>query len=150
AESSARGYVITGDESYLEPYSQADGAIGRKLERLGQLIADNPEQQQRLVILRGRARAGLDNLAEIIDLRRRDGFPAAQASVLCNRVKLEMDEIRRTVAEMHKEETALLMSRDVKSRDSRGNARLTFLISAFTSLALVILLGWVLMRRLAE
>jgi PAS domain S-box-containing protein len=150
AESSARGYVITGDESYLEPYGQADGAIGRKLERLGQLIADNPEQQQRLVLLRSRAGAGLDHLGEIIDLRRRDGFPAAQASVLSNRVKLEMDEIRRIVAEMHKEETALLMSRDVKSRNSRGNARLTFLISAFTSLALVILLGWVLMRRLAE
>ena len=38
AESSARGYVITGDESHLEPYRQAVGAIDRKLERLGQLI----------------------------------------------------------------------------------------------------------------
>src|SRR5262245_51542467 len=71
AESSARGYVITGDESYLEPYSQADGAIGRELESLGQLIAGDPEQQQRLVLLRGRARAGLDHLGEIVDLRRR-------------------------------------------------------------------------------
>jgi PAS domain S-box-containing protein len=150
AESSARGYVITGDESYLEPYSQADGAIDRRLERLGQLIDGDPGQRQRLVLLRDRARLGLDHLGEIIDLRRRDGFQAAKASVLSNRVKREMDEIRQIVAEMHKEETALLMSRNVNSRDSRVNARLTFLISAFTSLALVILLGWVLMRGLAE
>src|SRR5215470_6028842 len=150
AESSARGYVITGDESHLEPYRQVVGAIDQKLERLGQLIAGNPGQQQRLVLLRGGARAWLDHLGEIIDLRRRDGFPAAQASVLSNRGKGEMDKIRRIVAEMHKEETALLTSRDVKSRDSRGDARLTLLISTFTSLALVILLGRVLMLGLAE
>jgi CHASE3 domain sensor protein/CheY-like chemotaxis protein len=150
AESSARGYVITGDESHLEPYRQAIGAIDRKLERLGQLIAGNPGQQQRFVLLRGGARAMFDHLGEIIDLRQRDGFPAAQASVLSNHGKREMDKIRRIVGEMYKEETALLMSRDVKSRESHGNARLTLLISTFTSLALVILLGWVLMLGLSE
>jgi PAS domain S-box-containing protein len=150
AESSARGYVITGDESHLEPYRQAVAAIDRKLERLGQLIAGNPGQQQRLVFLRGGARARLDHLGEIIDLRRRYGFPATQASVLSNRGEGEMDKIRQIVAEMYKEETTLLTSRDVKLRDSRGDARLTLLVSTFTSVALVILLGRVLMLGLAE
>lgn len=150
AESSARGYVITGEEFYLEPYHQAIATIDQKLERLGQLIAGNPGQQQRLALLRGRTQSRLDHLVEIIELRRSGGFPAAQASVASNRGKREMDEIRRLVEEMEKGETALLKSRDTESRDSHGTARLTFLISTLTSVALVILLGWVLMRGLVE
>src|SRR5437868_4227823 len=47
-ETAGRGYVITGDESYLEPYRRSAGAIEPQAGRVRELIADDPTQQQRL------------------------------------------------------------------------------------------------------
>src|SRR4029079_8872550 len=42
AETGVRGFIITGDESYLEPYQAAMVDIPEGLDRLRQLTADNP------------------------------------------------------------------------------------------------------------
>src|SRR5689334_16372634 len=42
AETGQRGYVITGDESYLTPYTSAVANIDSHLDSLSNLIADNP------------------------------------------------------------------------------------------------------------
>src|SRR5438132_573610 len=48
SETAERGYVITGDESYLEPYREAGAVIDGQTRRLRELTADNRAQQQRL------------------------------------------------------------------------------------------------------
>ena len=48
AETGARGYVITGVESYLEPYQSALDRIRKDLDEVRTLTADNPQQQRRL------------------------------------------------------------------------------------------------------
>ena len=48
AESAERGYIITGDENYLQPYKVAADDIQPTLNELRQLTVDNPAQQQRL------------------------------------------------------------------------------------------------------
>src|SRR5579863_1549345 len=48
AETGQRGYVITGDESYLEPYKSAVSALPATLADLRKLTADSSEQQRRL------------------------------------------------------------------------------------------------------
>ena len=150
AESSQRGYLITGDELYLEPYQQAIADINPKLERLGQLMTDSPGQQQRLTLLRDKVEHRFVILNDAIERRRRGGLPAAQAALKTKQSEQKMDEIRMIMAEMHEEEVALLKSRGVESQTSFSDARLTFAISTLTSVALVILMGWVLMRGLAE
>ena len=47
-ESGARGYVVTGDESFLAPYQVAKPQLGMQLEDLIQMTADNPVQTDRL------------------------------------------------------------------------------------------------------
>src|SRR2546430_329256 len=47
-ETAERGYVITGDESYLEPYREAAAVIDSRTRRLRELTADNRAQQRRL------------------------------------------------------------------------------------------------------
>jgi len=150
AESSARGYVITGEERYLKPYQQAIAEVDPKLKILGQLVTDSSSQQQRLTLLRDKTRRSLDMLTDLTELRQRGGFPAAQAVVKTDLGERQMDEIRRIMEEMEREEAALLKSRDAESQSSHSDARLTFAISTLTSVALVVLMGWVLMRGLAE
>ena len=51
AETGQRGYVITGQASYLEPYNSAARALGAELPRLKALYRDNPEQAANLAWL---------------------------------------------------------------------------------------------------
>src|SRR6266481_6513640 len=46
SETAERGYVITGDEGYLEPYRQAGAVVDGQTKRLRELTADNRAQQQ--------------------------------------------------------------------------------------------------------
>lgn len=43
-----RGYLITGDTAYLEPYTTSKAEWQKDYFRLNQLVSDNPSQQQRL------------------------------------------------------------------------------------------------------
>ena len=45
AEIGMRGYIITGDESFLEPYQHADTKLVAVFNDLRALVADNPAQQ---------------------------------------------------------------------------------------------------------
>ena len=150
AEKGAWGYVITGDELYLESYRQAVAEVDPKLNRLSQLMADNSRQQQRIEILRERARRRLDLLAETVGRVQRGGLAAGQAAVKNYSSEQTMKGIRQIMAEMRQEEESLLKSRDAKSQASHRDARMTFAISTLTSVALVVLLSLVLMRGLTE
>jgi CHASE3 domain sensor protein len=56
-ESGVRGYLITGDSNFLEPYRQALSSIDNEFNKLAHLVSDNPAQLQRLAKLRaGRER----------------------------------------------------------------------------------------------
>lgn len=47
-ETGQRGYLITGDEDYLEPYQAATAQLSTEFERLQTLIAGRPEQMASL------------------------------------------------------------------------------------------------------
>jgi CHASE3 domain sensor protein len=48
AQRGSRGYVITGEEDYLEPYQEAIEKIDQTFRALRDSTADNPKQQRRL------------------------------------------------------------------------------------------------------
>jgi signal transduction histidine kinase len=62
AESGERGYVITNDTSYLEPYEAAGKALPVTLQRLRQLTSDNRDQQTNLDGLEALIERRLDRL----------------------------------------------------------------------------------------
>src|SRR5258708_4987148 len=57
AETGQRGYLITGVESYLDPYKMAIVDINHQLLHIGQLTADNPRQRARHLVLRQKSHA---------------------------------------------------------------------------------------------
>ena len=118
SESAERGYVITGDEGYLQPYHQAAAVIGAQTSRLRQLTADNRAQQQRLAVLQPLLTEGLADLRTVIELRRDQGFAAAQAEVLTGKGKQIHDQVRRLIAQMEAAETSLLSEREQRTRRS--------------------------------
>ena len=53
AETGQRGYLITGDDRYLEPYTAAVAHIDQRMSDIERLIRDNPDQQGRIPALQG-------------------------------------------------------------------------------------------------
>ena len=140
AETGQRGYLLTGVESYLEPYDAANRQIVEHLGQVEKLTADNPNQQVRLPRLRSLVGEKLAELSETIELRKSNGFNAALELVLTDTGKRVMDDIRKVISEMAAEEHQLLEERQVAAQRSADTATLTILIgtiAAFFSLALV-------------
>jgi two-component system sensor kinase FixL len=68
AESGERGYLLTGESSYLNSYNRSQAAIPRLLEALRQAVFDNPSQSQRLDVLRPTVEARLAEFKQIVEL----------------------------------------------------------------------------------
>ncbi|WP_246704126.1 response regulator [Rhizobium sp. P38BS-XIX] len=104
AETGQRGFLLTNDTRYLDPYNKALNTMPQKLEDIGALISDNPTQVQRLTVLKQHVDAKLAELNQTIELRKTNGIEAALAVVNSDRGKVEMDAIRSQLATMSQEE----------------------------------------------
>ncbi|MGB7542047.1 MAG: CHASE3 domain-containing protein, partial [Burkholderiales bacterium] len=74
AETGQRGYVITGEERYLEPYQTGTAMLNQTIQNLRRLTADNPNLQRRPDAVESLAVGKIGELKETIDLRRSEGF----------------------------------------------------------------------------
>jgi CheY-like chemotaxis protein len=107
AETGQRGYLLTGDDRYLQPYQTAITALASRVEDIASLTKDNSAQQANLRPLRRHLDAKLGELAETIELRRTKGIEAAVAVVTTDRGKVEMDAVRAQLDVMRQEENRL-------------------------------------------
>lgn len=87
AETGQRGFLLTGEDRYLEPYRRALTEIFPTLDALNsiELLRGQTEQSERLSRLQPLIKRKLDELAETIELRRLRGPAAALAVVRTNR-----------------------------------------------------------------
>jgi len=111
AETGQRGYILTGEDSYLEPYDRGLAEVHRSMDEVRKLTADNAKQQHSLDLLELLIAAKLGELRERIEVRREAGLTAGIAAVREGVGKQYMDQIRVAVASMKNEEERLLAQR---------------------------------------
>lgn len=104
AEASQRGYVLTGDESYLTPYDEAPRGINHSLERLGELLRDEDVLLTKVYALESLTRAKQAEMARVIDTRDTRGGAAAAAAIREGTGKRLMDQIRQDIAALRNAE----------------------------------------------
>lgn len=100
AETGQRGYIITGDERYLAPYSAAIVRVEQLLKEVERHVADNRTQQLKFLDLKVQIEIKLQEISETIELRRTQGFDAAREVVITDRGKGAMEAIRAQVKTM--------------------------------------------------
>jgi signal transduction histidine kinase/ActR/RegA family two-component response regulator len=115
AETGQRGYVLTADESYLQPYDEAMRALPAQFDGLMTAFAADPSQAARVGGLRTLMTEKLAELQEVIDLRRRGDTAAAVATIRSGRGKAAMDEIREVMRELRQVEQAEMDARMAQS-----------------------------------
>jgi methyl-accepting chemotaxis protein len=149
AETGERGYVITGEARYLEPYQGAREVVDQKQKSLRELTADNPVQQQRLAAMEPLVNSKFAELQKAIDLRRTKGFETAAQEVLTDKGKNAMDSIRKLVGEMQEEETGLLARRSAEEKDRAHRTEMTIILGSLCAFGLLSLVGVLLTRNIA-
>jgi methyl-accepting chemotaxis protein len=123
AETGQRGYVITGEERYLEPYQGARDVVDRKLKYVRDLTADDPIQQQQLT--------------------------AAEQVVVTDTGKNAMDSIRKLIGEMKDRETGLLAVRSAEENQCAHRTEITIIAGNLCAFVLLSLAGVLLTRNIA-
>jgi signal transduction histidine kinase len=136
AETGERGFIITGDSSYLAPYALGRAAADSHLVAVRRLTADNAVQQRRLDTLAVIAHERTDALEEGIALRKSGGVGSAAVVVASGRGRRIMDRARRLVAVMERDERRLLAERDARRASTR---RLALFIIAVGTLGAFLL-----------
>lgn len=146
AETGQRGYLYTGDPSYLTPYNGARARVRQDLDTLTRLTADNPRQQAAIGRLRGLVGAKFNELERTI-LLYDGGHPAqARALVLTGLGRSLTVRIDAQIAAMLAAEDRL---EDQRSAEYWRNSRLTVTSVYVTSLVAalgLLLLGMAILR----
>jgi len=145
-ETAQRGFALTADERFLEPYDRARTKQPKELARLRSLTANNPHQQRRLDRLETLHDEKLQYVAQIIDLRRSQGLVAAAQRVGLLQGKDIMDEARAVLADMEAEEKHLQDERERRVESAGRALNRTLLSLSATGLALLALAFYALAR----
>ena len=144
AETGQRGYLLTGNPQYLQPYETAAAAVARRLDDVATLTSDNPVQQAHLQKLRRHVDAQMTELETTIQARRAEGVQAAVARMTTDRGKFEMDAIRAEIGLMRQEEQRLRLQRlaemDAAYRTALISGVLSGLLGAFLTLVVFTLI----------
>ena len=146
AETGQRGYLLTGNDRYLEPYNSAVEELPSRISAIDALIQDDPAQRSNLAQVRRHVGAKLGELKETIDLRRTKGADAALAVVNSDRGKTEMDAIRAQLEMMRQEEIRLRQVRLAEMESAYTTALTSGVVSGLLGAFLTIIV-FVLIRR---
>ena len=138
AETGERGYVISQQPEYLQPYREATARIPQLLDKLRELTRENPAQQRRLAELSRQIDVKLAALANTIEALDHSGFEAARAELMTETGREAMLEIRRTVEALIADEQALL---DVRTAAADETEWRTVMVAIATMLAALVALA---------
>ncbi len=140
AETGSRGFLITGEDQYLEPYFAARRNLPAELDTFQSLTADNPSQQNRIVEMRAVVEQRLSLVEQGIDLRRNSDSTGIHALIVTGTGKVQMDHLRRIADDMQAEERRLLAIRTATAQSSGRRARYTVSVASGLDLLLIMLM----------
>ena len=135
AETGQRGYLLTEDENFLQPFRAGRSKVNDEIARLHDLLRDDDSQRAELDGLILLIREKLGELGTTIDLHRGGDAEASRTLVREGRGRRVMDEIRTVVRRMEDQEAALM------ERRQAAISRIALLIwAALAGLVLVLIL----------
>ncbi|QLY26356.1 response regulator [Bdellovibrio sp. KM01] len=135
AETGMRGFLLTGNKEYLEPYYAGIANSEAAIARLSGLITDNPNQVALLKSLESVLKSRFEVLEENVQQIQKPG-PLSRKTTL-NEGKILMDQARGFVTKMHAEEKRLL---DVRLEEA-SRSQIYVIISLIGSCLLNIILA---------
>jgi PAS domain S-box-containing protein len=142
AETGQRGYLITHDPDYLEPYIGSYHKVFETYNEVRSLTIDNPKQQSRMDTLRVLINERFKIINTIIDLEQKGNSDSAKSVVIQGSGKRVMDSIRKLIKVMENEEVNLRKIRyEAVKSSSFITPVLTLIASGFSLLIAIVFYG---------
>jgi len=148
-ETGARGFLLSGDESFLAPWQSGIKGFQSAWSRAKELTSDNDEQQRRLVGIEAQHQKFARVAEGYIAMRREVDAGQRQSSELIAefvkaRDKVAMDGFRGLEEEFSKSENALLAARTQASAEQRRLVRIINITGSLLAVAIAAVMGlWV-------
>ena len=147
AESGQRGFLLTGEERYLQPYLKALsqlpallGDIEKEHLRMGRSLGWEENKMNRLLHLK------LADMGRTIELRRQGELAAATALVLTDEGRLIMDQLRDALQRLRSADRIYLQQKDSQFIDSTRETRFTSTL-LFMLVIMITIVGFLLLSR---
>lgn len=128
AEAGERGYIITGDETLLEPLNEARSNLFELIDRVKFLTSDNPDQQSYSKQMKEQVSALISHLDKCIQVRKTAGFAKAQELVATGAGENILNKIRDITNHAKSVEQSLLIERKLRNEMDTRNSNVVFII----------------------
>ncbi|MEO7932318.1 MAG: CHASE3 domain-containing protein [Chthoniobacterales bacterium] len=145
-ETGMRGFVITGDETFLEPYEKARGQISGQYRLLRELTRDNPAQQKHCAMIEPTLFMRVAAAETAVTLRKMNNFESARDEVATGPGNGLMRQIYNVMEQMDHEEEVLLVKRSATAQEATDRARHLMLTGTGLSFILLIAVSAVVVR----
>ena len=137
AESSARGFIITGRSESLTNFQSASRSLPQDIQRFKDLTADNPVQQANINTADPLIRDRMTMLQQVIAVRQDSGFEAAQTMASNGLGTTQMDKLRAAMARIDAEERRLLVNRADESQHNGSRALFAVALACVLDLLMI-------------
>ncbi|WP_460123652.1 response regulator [Pseudomonas sp. S2_C03] len=138
-ETGMRGFLLGGDEKFLEPYETAKPRLAVTIDTLLELTADNPVQTDRLHQIQALQKEWGAYAQNLIDLQRSSGD--YRSAVKAGRGKRLTDEVRKQFEDVVATEQQLRASRNADVRRTTIWSISLYLVFIFAISALLAYIG---------
>ncbi len=133
-ETGQRGYLLTGDAQYLEPYERMRHRLPEQIDRLKARMTDNEAQRESAAALTALLDQRQRQMAHALELDRERGLGAAMEFVRTNRGHVTMSKIRALLERMSAEEERVSA---VRTKNQERTLQRNFWFSALLSVLMV-------------
>lgn len=150
AETAQRGYVISGNDKFLNQLNFSTELYRVKYAELKNWVKDNPKQKTRVSILKNLIEEKFNYVHKVVDIRQKEGHESAVKIIKLGEGKRLMDEIRRIFKEIDAEEEILLSERELKVKKSINTSRAVLFLGTFITLSLFLIIFYSLFKEIKK
>jgi signal transduction histidine kinase len=118
AETGSRGYLLTGDPRYLEPYNAAVAEIGQQLDALRPVYAGSADEYAILAHLTGNVQRKLAEMDLSVRMRKQGNEDAWKFILMTDVGKMHMDAVREQAGKLINAATAKMEVSQIQVRRS--------------------------------
>jgi CheY-like chemotaxis protein/CHASE3 domain sensor protein len=148
AETGTRGFVITGVESYLEPYNSSKIGITTHIKNARKLTVDNPTQQKNIDDIEALLQKRVSYLESCIEARKNKSFEEAKTIIDTGEGKRLQDEVRQIVIRAKGIEQALLIDRKNTSEIDAKDFSVIFISLLLVIVAVLVIVYFIITANL--
>ncbi|WP_061933614.1 response regulator [Aureimonas sp. AU22] len=141
AQSSMRGFVLTGTDAFLDPYRQASEALPSALDAVTQTLALARVDGEEVEVVSDLAQQQMTFVESVVEARTQEGFEAASALVANGVGREIMAELRSATRELTAGSNAVIEN-NMRVGRLLGWSQLALLLPALGAAGYLALLAW--------